>query len=213
MILVDFCLDNPVLRDSFERAPDVRATWVRSNVDGDRVQVLFWATGGDLADFEAATAEDPTVAEQTVLTADGDRKLYRLVLAESGGRQCVYPVLVDLGGIVRHLEVTANGWDFRVEFPVKEAGSRFFEVCRDRDLRYEIGAIYDRRPDPGEEYVLTELQEEALVAALESGYLEIPRESSLADLAAELDISPNAASERFRRGVRCLLEQTVGQQS
>ena len=43
-------------------------------------------------------------------------------------------------------------------------------------------------------------QRSALVTALEMGYFDVPRQVELADVAAELDLSPNAVSERIRRG-------------
>ncbi|WP_256527528.1 helix-turn-helix domain-containing protein [Natrinema marinum] len=46
-------------------------------------------------------------------------------------------------------------------------------------------------------------------AAVETGYLDIPRSCSLAELGDRFDISPNAAFERFRRGVKALVENTV----
>lgn len=38
------------------------------------------------------------------------------------------------------------------------------------------------------------------MTALEMGYFEVPRSAELTDVADELDLSPNAVSERIRRG-------------
>ena len=48
-----------------------------------------------------------------------------------------------------------------------------------------------------------------LVAAVDEGYLDIPRSCSLAELGTQFDISSNAASERFRRGSKTLIENTL----
>ena len=52
---------------------------------------------------------------------------------------------------------------------------------------------------------LTPVQRETVEAALELGYFDIPRGVSMEELAAELDITPNAVSERLRRAERTLL--------
>ncbi|WP_227377759.1 helix-turn-helix domain-containing protein [Haladaptatus halobius] len=56
---------------------------------------------------------------------------------------------------------------------------------------------------------LTDTQRETLLSAVDYGYFEIPRESSLAELATQLGISQNAASERIRCGVKQLVTETL----
>jgi hypothetical protein len=60
---------------------------------------------------------------------------------------------------------------------------------------------------PGEE--LTDRQHEALRTAYELGYFDIPRRTSLEDVAAELDLSASSVSERLRRAQTQLIEETV----
>ncbi|WP_380681753.1 helix-turn-helix domain-containing protein [Salinigranum sp. GCM10025319] len=63
---------------------------------------------------------------------------------------------------------------------------------------------------PGQDhFALTEAQRETLIEASESGYLEVPRACSLAELGDRLEISDSSASERFRRGVNQLVRQTI----
>ncbi|WP_331232805.1 helix-turn-helix domain-containing protein [Natronorarus salvus] len=57
---------------------------------------------------------------------------------------------------------------------------------------------------------LTSPQEEALRVALESGYFEIPRESTASEVASRIGISKSAFLERLRRGQSSLLERTLG---
>lgn len=54
---------------------------------------------------------------------------------------------------------------------------------------------------------LTSEQYEALTEAIQYGYFEIPRDISLVELAAELDISHQALSERLRRAYRTLISE------
>jgi predicted DNA binding protein len=62
------------------------------------------------------------------------------------------------------------------------------------------------RPD---DYGLTAPQRQALLLAAEYGYYDVPRNGTLTDIAGELDISEQAASQRLRRGTRALLESTI----
>jgi predicted DNA binding protein len=54
--------------------------------------------------------------------------------------------------------------------------------------------------------VLTRAQREALGLAFDRGYFDVPRDGSLDEMATNLDISPQALSDRLRRGQRNLLE-------
>lgn len=66
---------------------------------------------------------------------------------------------------------------------------------------YEGGAAFD----PG----LTDRQFEASVAAVETGYYEIPREGSVAAIARELGCSSGTASEHLRKAERKIMESVV----
>jgi len=57
---------------------------------------------------------------------------------------------------------------------------------------------------------LTDRQFEALETASELGYYAVPREASLSDVAAELDIAPSTASELLRRAESRVLPRLVG---
>ena len=57
---------------------------------------------------------------------------------------------------------------------------------------------------------LTPAQEEALRAALEAGYFEIPRETTASEVASRIGISKSAFLERLRRGQSSLVGQALG---
>jgi predicted DNA binding protein len=56
---------------------------------------------------------------------------------------------------------------------------------------------------------LTDDQRETLVAGLEAGYYNIPRDLTAKELADRLSISHQALSERLRRAYRGLIESTL----
>lgn len=211
MIIVEFSLDHPIMRDALRGVPGTTVEWERSDATGDdRVRVLIWADGDDLDAFEAALAEDPTVASPRRVATVGGRRLYQTELVGEGLETSVYPMLVDEGGIIRTLVATHEGWKFRVAFPDHDSFVRFRDHCSEHDIDFRLHGIFEERSDDGDRpYDLTMAQRETLVAAVEYGYLDVPRTRSLADLAAELCVSTSAASERFRRGARTLIRNAL----
>lgn len=59
------------------------------------------------------------------------------------------------------------------------------------------------------QFGVTDPQREVLLLALERGYYTVPRNASLSDLAGDLGISSQAASERLRRGTQTLVANTL----
>jgi predicted DNA binding protein len=213
MIVIEFGLTHSILLDALERAPRMRITWERSNAtDENRVRFTVWAEGGDFEAFERGLQEDPTVtaALPAVDVNVDDRRLYRFELTDVGLETSVYPALVEGGGLIRTLTATHEGWEFRVEFPDRDSFDHFVRFCRQTGLEMDVHRLYkERRSADAHRYGLSEPQRRILAAAIRCGYLEIPRESSLSELADRLDVSETAASERFRRAVEALIEHTV----
>jgi predicted DNA binding protein len=56
---------------------------------------------------------------------------------------------------------------------------------------------------------LTDSQREALLVAFEAGYFEEPRNATLGEVAADLDISQPAASGLLRRGIKRLIVSSM----
>ncbi|WP_226480312.1 helix-turn-helix domain-containing protein [Natrinema amylolyticum] len=215
MLLATLLVDYPILRDTLSQAPDIELTWEQSDLTGDGGhQMLVWIDGEGFEAFDAGLEADPTVtAAPPVVEFDG-RRLYQLSLTSDGQRMSVYPTVIEEGGVLHEVTATHEGWYFRVAFPSDEALERFHAFFVEHGLAVEIRELYDKSEssEPAgsrSQYGITDRQREALVAAVDTGYLDIPRSCSLAELGERLDISPNATSERFRRGVKRLVENTV----
>ena len=58
-------------------------------------------------------------------------------------------------------------------------------------------------------YGVTQPQRETLMRAVQRGYYSIPRQMSTQDLAEDLDISDQAVTERLRRAIVTLTENTL----
>lgn len=224
MLFATFSVDYPILRETLAHAPAVTVTWEQSDLtgDGDHRMLVWVAPDEDAVDdtddafeaFDAGLETDPTVGAPLRVVDFDDRRLYHLPLTRDGRRASVYPLVIDDGSVLQDVTATHEGWFFRAAFPDDAALERFHEFFVERDLEIEIRQLYDAgecsgAAAGGTQYGLTERQRDVLVAAVDTGYLDIPRSASLAELAEGFDISSNAASERFRRGVRTLIENTV----
>jgi hypothetical protein len=212
MKIVEFEFDHPVLETAFERAPGVTLEWIKSDVkeQRERIQVMFWATGSDIEAFEGALEADPTVSAPQHAVSVADRRLLKFDLVGRGWKTSFYPLLVEVGGVIQSLSATAEGWQARIAFPDDSSVSRFFEYLDGIDITFEVHRIFDERgAGHRDAFGLTRAQIDALVAAVEVGYLDVPRTGSLQDLGDALGVSDQAASERVRRGVKQLVEETV----
>lgn len=94
---------------------------------------------------------------------------------------------------------------FQLRFPTDAAASQFQQQCHETGLTIDVTSVHDTsrsgaaRPDE-----LTTPQRDLLELALGSGYFAIPRQATLVELAEELGVSDQAASERLRRAQRKL---------
>lgn len=127
---------------------------------------------------------------------------------------------------------TSEEWDWILAFaqesivvvpPVvyTETGTAVFEVLGDPDdLRALLAGLpasvdatveqlgdYDRRRDP--ETVLTDRQREVVAAATELGYYNVPRDATVADVAAELDITDSTVSTHLRKAESAVMGEIL----
>jgi predicted DNA binding protein len=175
--------------------------------DADRVLPFVWAAAPDRAALEAAFEEDPSVANVELLSDLDDEWLYRMEWVAHV--QFVVHALVEEQATVMDAHSENGRWNLRLLFPDREALSRTYDFCKDHDICLDIETIYEMDSERHGRFGLTEEQAEALTAAFEHGYYEVPRDLSVADLADELDISHQALSERFRRAHGNLVENTL----
>ncbi|MFC7045699.1 helix-turn-helix domain-containing protein [Halobacteriaceae archaeon GCM10025711] len=170
--------------------------------------LFFWAWGGDFSAFDDALDSDPTVSEVTALDEFADRRLYRVRLTRAT-QVVLYPKYVDLGLAMLGAVGDAESWTGRIRFPDREALSSFRTFCVENDLGFELERVYSGSAADEGGSTLTENQRETLQVAVEAGYFEIPRDTSLTGVAEALSVSPQAASERLRRAMSALATNAV----
>lgn len=211
LVIAEYTLNHPILRETLQLVPGIELTWEDSYTDlNGRMWVIAWIDCEDFDALDAAIVDDPTVAEPTLLAEASGRRLYRLELVDRGAEASIMPVVVEVGGVHLELAATSEGWRNRTRYPSREAFEQVYRFCLDHDIGFEFHRLYERSelfsPDTPD---LSDAQCETLIEAVDSGYLDIPRGSSLEVLGDRLGISESAASERFRRGVKTLVEETI----
>lgn len=207
-----------VLADTLTAAPDMHVEIKRVAAGKLHVTPYFWASGGDFSAFDEALREDDMVLDVLTLeehdeteeaAQETEERFYRVVW-ESDVPNLIEGVSDAKATVLEAQTAEGRQWEVRVLFPDEEALSTFNEYSLEHDLSYEPRRLYrPEKPADSASYGVTDAQQEALEAAYHGGYFEVPRETSLTELASTLDISRNALSARLRRGHRNVLENTL----
>lgn len=200
--------DGLVLAPTFDRVPAVELELERSFATDPNCPVLFAWGSGPLDTFERAAADDPTVADLDTLDTFGGRRLYRIAVSDAT-ETVLYPRWVELGGERLEAQYVDGWWHGRMRFPDRAALAEYRSHLDDAGVDFRLKRLYDAGRPAGDGIGLTEEQRETLVLAHETGYFDIPRETTTAGLAEELGISNQAISERLRRGYSRLVEQLL----
>lgn len=175
-------------------------------IRGERVPFVW--VSGDVDSFESAARAVGAVAELARLDRVGEDVLYRI--AWSSGADAFLAAIAEHGGAV--LSATRlRRWEFRVRFHDHDDLREFHVFCRENDLDVRVTrvAVLDGSSRAGPEFDLTPRQREALLVAVRGGYFEVPRQTDLSAIAADLDVSRQTASSRIRRGVDRVLRATL----
>ncbi|WP_435359442.1 bacterio-opsin activator domain-containing protein [Haloarchaeobius sp. DFWS5] len=188
--------------------PSVRVELERVVPTTDVTLPFIWVTGANLDAFERSVESLEEVDELTELARFDRSALYQVQWGPSV--ESFVTALAERGATV--LTAEADGeWQFKLRFANHADLSQFSEWCRDNDYTIGLRRLHSLADatDSRSELGLTGEQHEALTLATTLGYFKVPKRATLADLAAELDISEQAAGERVRRAMDRLANAVV----
>lgn len=210
-MFVQFHLDSPLLDRAVSADSDVTIDIEKLDSSPSvPLRVVFWARGDSFDEFEDALALDPTVEEFTVLASEQTQRMYSVVVAE--GVHCVdlYARSIDLHGVLIDATRDRSGWTMEMLFPDRDAFGSFRRACDEAELSVTVESIHSGHVDRTKaDADLTPAQREILSRAVEVGYFDIPRETTLRGLGNDVGVSGQAASERLRRGMETLVRETL----
>jgi len=171
--------------------------------------VPFFSVSDDVREsFEKNVGNHPSVDNILEVSRHDSERLYSLDWNIE--RDVFLEGVNSLGGQLLNATGTAKTWEFELRFPTHEDLSEFQEYCLNAHIPLEVGRIYNPvRPGTGMWYGLSAAQRETLMRAVNGGYYSIPRQMSTADLAKDLGISDQAVTERLRRAIQTLVENTL----
>lgn len=200
-------------------AADVREATLTLDMQfnhGNRPLFLVTVQDGSQSAIENAFTDAYDVGKWTLVGEAGETRRYQVLPALSLEEQ-LGEHLDDLAGlkalatadaIIERITVVPGGWRQTGWFADRDAFRKFSSFWqRNADFRLHRLTQDGESEPPGNG--LTDRQHEALRIAYEMGYFDIPRQASLEEVAAELDLSPSSVSERLRRAQTQLIEETV----
>lgn len=196
------------LEQTFDAVPDVKIEIEQlATHSREWVMPFLWATEDDLEAVKTALQNDPCTDEVRMLDTDSTVGYFNVHWAEEV--QELVDNIVDQHGIMQEAEAVDGVWYFKFQFVSRDALEEFQTYFREEGYSFELQRMYAGTAPKEREYNLTPEQREVLVTALEMGYFRIPRDAQIEELAAELDISTNAVSERLRRATGNLTKDTL----
>jgi len=171
------------------------------------VMPLIWASAADHEHLDTALLDDPTTEEVELLSDHADRWLYRMKWVNNV--QSLLETLVTNQATILTAITSDGRWIVRLMFPTHDGVSETMAHCKEHDIDLEMISICEMNDQPAGRYGLTGAQFEAFATAWEQGFYTVPREVELVDIAADLGISHQALSERLRRGIDALIQDTL----
>lgn len=197
------------LADTLVAHPEAEFEVVRMAAhDRDHIMPYIRVSGSGLDGLSDSLGDDSSVEELRLLDDLDNERLYRMHWVDD--IQSVLHMVLDQGATVVEMHGRGERWFLRVLFPDREALSTTHDFCTGEGLTFTIRNIHDLQGSVGRgEFGLTRQQYEALVRAAERGYFDVPRETTMSELAGELGVSQQALSERLRRGHKALINSAL----
>jgi len=197
------------LGQSLSNLRDVRVEFERSVPVGKVAVPYLWAYTCDQAMFERLLRRTSNVKSVHPVQLEDDRGLYRIEWDDDpdGFLECLSNSSIS---IVK-ARGTAEQWDFRLRFDSHDAVSRFQKACTDRDVSLSIERVVSSHSEKMSTELLSPRQRETIELALEKGYFDVPRRTTMVELAEELGISDQAVSARIRRAMKTLSKSSLNE--
>jgi len=207
-VIVKFHVETGFLRQATGSIPGGAVSIQRLNCADDGCRAILWVGDVNRDTVDAALEEDGTVDRTVYLGPEADGHWYAVETADAAVR-AVERGLLDADGMLVRADLVEGEWIVQSRFPDRSALLTFREALLEDGFDVEVQQMSESDDEVATQFGVTDPQREVLLLALERGYYTVPRDASLSDLAGQLDISSQAASERLRRGTRTLVANTL----
>jgi predicted DNA binding protein len=209
-VIAEFTIDSEqfILGQVLALDPDTPVEMERVVPASGRVMPYVWVQGSDLDAFEKAIRASEYVRGLTALDVVEDSALYRVEWDEQV-ESLIYGMAETNATI---LEATGNEkWHFRIRFDDHSGMTNFHNYCTSHDIRFQLDRVYtlNEDQDGGYSFDLTKAQRSALVTAVQDGYFEVPRRTTLGAVGGKLGVTEQSVSENLRRGANKVLRKAL----
>ena len=204
----DIVLTETVAHD---RTSNVRSV-SEAGTDPTSGKFFYHVESSDFRQFEDGLQNDHTVGdfERIIDTEDG-KAIYSFEYTDEA--KVFSPVISTANGVVLDMENDGNAWIFTVWMPERANLSDLWNSAQRHDIDIKLLRVNEYASLSTTDAGLTDSQREALLAALKAGYFEEPRNATLGEVAAQLDISQPAAGGLLRRGVKRLIISSLTEEN
>jgi predicted DNA binding protein len=200
----DIVLTETVVYDS-----DATVTSVsEAGTDPQSGRFLYYVKSPDFLRFEEGLRNDHTIGtfERVIETSDG-KAIYSFEYTDEA--KTISPVISKANGVVLDMENDGNAWLITVWMPDRGKLVDLWDYADANGVDINLLQVNEYASVIETAAGLTDNQREALLFALDAGYFEEPRDVTLGEVAAGLDISQPAASGLLRRGIKRLIVSSL----
>jgi predicted DNA binding protein len=200
----DIVLTETVRHDRSSKVKSVS----EAGTDPTSGQFFYHIESSDFSRFEDGLRKDNTVGEfERVSETRGGEAIYRFEYTDEA--KILSPVISSANGVILDMENEGNAWIISVWMSERTGLAHLWDYAQRNDIDIELLRVNEYASLGNTDAGLTDSQREALLVAVEIGYFEEPRNATLSEVAAELDISQPAASGLLRRGIKRLIVSSL----
>lgn len=204
--------DQFVLEATMEAVSDVEVEFARLAIHGSACTVPFiWASTNQPDRLDVALQNDSSTDHVRRLSRSNGRSLYSIDWTACAARRI--DQLAETGGSVLAVRGTPDQWTIQTLFTDRSTASETFQTWCDEGVSPSLSCIGSISHENQTPMGLSATQYSTIARAFQTDYYDIPRGTTLEQLAADLDVSHQALSERLRRGHAHLVERLLSEPS
>jgi predicted DNA binding protein len=200
----DIVLTETVAHD---RSSNVKSV-SEAGTDPTSGKFFYHIESSDFLRFEDGLRNDRTIGEfERVIETRDQKAIYSFEYTDEA--KVLSPVISAANGVILDMENDGSAWILTVWMSERADLAHLWDYAQQNDIDIELLRVNEYGSLGNTDAGLTDSQREALLLAFETGYFEEPRNATLGDVAAELDISQPAASGLLRRGIKRLIVSSL----
>ena len=200
----DIVLTGTVCHDRSSKVKSVS----EAGTDPTSGKFFYHIESSDFLQFEEGLRNDSTISgfERVIETRDREA-IYSFEYTDEA--KVLSPVISTANGVILDMENDGSAWILTVWMPDRTDLVDLWDYAQQNDIDIDLLRVNEYASLGNTDAGLTDSQREALLVAFETGYFEEPRNATLSEVAADLDISQPAASGLLRRGIKRLIMSSL----